>query len=269
MTWPIDDLASRTPVRTEVSGGPQTAGTVLELPELTPVTGRTPDGQPDDVVRGWLTTDRAADDDVGWWEWAHAFDRTGLWPLTGGSWVEECVLAPPTEPQDAATVLQECWRGCTPVLPDGTLLPHPPWPGLAPGRGSPDPRGVLLPRDLTPWWRGPLLLVPVRRPADTPAQLGWYGACNWSLSGAEVAGVLRSWEERFGAYLVSIGPATLDLVVTRPPATARQLDLLAHEHFAFCPDNFFPQTGPDDEPIAHDDYAARLRTATTWHFWWD
>jgi len=67
---------------------------------------------------------------------------------------------------------------------------------------------------------------------------------------------------------MSIGDATLD-VVLRPPATASQCDLLTHEHFAFCPDNFFPQTGLDDEPISHEEHAAGLRVATAWHFWRD
>lgn len=116
---------------------------------------------------------------------------------------------------------------------------------------------------------GELLLVPARRPADALAHLGWSGACNWSLTAGELAGVLRSWEERFGAYLVSVGSAALDLVVTRPPVTPRQCGLLADEHLALCPDDFHPQTGPEERPISHDEYAAGLRGVTTWHFWWD
>ncbi|WP_166521250.1 DUF4253 domain-containing protein [Modestobacter roseus] len=61
----------------------------------------------------------------------------------------------------------------------------------------------------------------------------------------------------------------LDLVVLRPPVTARQCDVMAAEDFAFCPDNSSPQTGFDDQPISRADDAARLRGATAWHFWWD
>jgi hypothetical protein len=269
MTWTIDELAARTPVRAPEPGTLEAARAVLDLPEMVPVVSRTPDGEPDGEVRGWLTTDRVDDRNGLWRSCARAFDRTGLWPLVTGAFERSPVLAPAAPPEDAATVLAACWWGLTPVLPDGTPLPHPPWPGLAPGRGAPDERGVVLPRDLGAHRAGELLLVPARRPADTLAGLGWYGAVNWSLSGAAIAGVLRSWEERFGAYVVRIGAATLDLVVTRPPATARQLDLLAHEHFAFCPDNFSPQTGLEERLIPHEEYADRLRTASGWHFWWD
>jgi hypothetical protein len=259
----------RTPVRAAVPGTLEAAAGLLDLPDMTPVVGATDPGEPDPSPRAWRTTQPVADRQTTWRCWARGFDRTGLWPLLPGGvdWTRS--LAPAAAPEDAATVLSASWQGCTPVLPDGTLLPHPPWPGLAPGRGAPDDRGVLLPPEVIPPLAGELLLVPAQRPADAPARLGWYGAVNWCLSGAAIAGVLRSWEERFGAYLVGMGVASLDLVVTRPPATARQIDLLAHEHFAFCPDNFFPQNWPPEPPIPHEVYAARLRTATRWHFWWD
>jgi hypothetical protein len=269
MRTSIDELTGRIPVRSREPGALATARAVLDLPPMTPVEGAGPDGLPDGETRGWVSTDPVADPDATWRRWARAFDRTGLWPLRAAGIGTDLWLAPPAEPEDAGAVLAACWAGCTPVLPDGTLLPHPPWPGLAPGRGAADPSGVVLPRDLAPPWSGRLLLVPAPRPADTPARLGWYGAGNRGLSAAAVSGVLRSWEDRFGAYLLAVGSATLDLVVTRPPATARQLDLVAHEHLAFCPDNSAPQTGPDDRLIPHAEYAARLRTASTWHFWWD
>lgn len=273
MTWSIDPRAWRTPVRASTAGTLEAAGALLDLPSTIPVLGRTESGMPAHDVRGWLTTDPVADRESTWRRWAREFDRTGLWPLLvsecGGRPFRSGELAPPAEPADAEAVLEAGWRGCAPVLPDGTVLPRPPWPGLAPGRGAPDERGVVLPGDLTLPVPGALLLVPAQRPADALARLGWEGARNWSLSGAAVAGVLRSWEERFGAYVVAVGFATLDVVVTRPPVTARQCDLMAHEHFAFCPDNFFPQTGPPVEPISHGEYAAGLCEASEWHFWWD
>jgi hypothetical protein len=54
------------------------------------------------------------------------------------------------------------------------------------------------------------------------------------LGGADVAGVLGSWEERFGARLVGVGSAELDVVVTRSPVDAEDAWVLAHEHVAFC-----------------------------------
>jgi hypothetical protein len=273
MSWLLDERGWRTPVRAPGAGTLESAAEVLDLPAMMPVRGRSDTGVPDSDVRGWITTDAVPDRETTWRRWARVFDRTGLWPLlvsdVQGRPFRSGELAPSAIPEDAATVLAAGWDGCTPVLPDGTALPHPPWPGLAPGRGAPDEHGVVLQPEFALPVRGDLLLVPARRPADALAQLGWFGACNWSLGGAAIAGVLRSWEERFGAYVVGLGFATLDVVVTRPPMTARQCDLLAYEHFAFCPDNFFPQTWPPAPPISHDDYSARLRRAATWRFWWD
>ena len=101
------------------------------------------------------------------------------------------------------------------------------------------------------------------------AQLGWDGACNWSLTGGAISAVLRTWEDRFGAYLVSIGSAEFDLVVTRPPTGDDQCLLLADEHYAFCADNFSPQTSVEPESYTREEYAELLRGARAWHFWWD
>lgn len=268
MTWVIDERAWRTPVRAPAAGTVDSAAAAeLDLPELLPVLARSASGEPDRTARAWLTARPVGDREGTWRRWARAFDRTGLWPLLvhefEGRPFRSGELDRSAGPAlDAERVLREGWAGCTPVLPDGTALPHPPWPGLAPGRGSPDDRGVVLPHVLTDL-PGSLLLVPARRPADSLATLGWYGACNWSKSGADVAAVLRSWEERFGAYVVSIGFATLDLVVTRPPVTARQCELMASEHLAFCPDNL------EKTVLALPDYARELRGLEVWHFWWD
>jgi hypothetical protein len=49
-----------------------------------------------------------------------------------------------------------------------------------------------------------------------------------------MAGVLGSWEERFGARVVGVGSAELDVVVTRSPVDAEDAWVPAHEHVAFC-----------------------------------
>ncbi|MGC7358384.1 DUF4253 domain-containing protein, partial [Mycobacteroides abscessus subsp. massiliense] len=60
---------------------------------------------------------------------------------------------------------------------------------------------------------GALLLVPVARPADVPAALGWWGGTNYCLTGTDFTAVLRSWEDRFGAVLISIGFDTMTVRV--------------------------------------------------------
>ena len=170
-------------------------------------------------------------------------------------------------PTVASVVLASSWAGTQLVTPDGTRLPHPPWPGLAASSGVPADR-VVVPA--LPLVHGSVVLIPADRPADSVARLGWYGACNWFLTAADVAGVLRSWEDRFGAYVVGVGGADLDLVVSRPPEEDEQCRALADEHFAFCPDNFFPQVlPPEPAVITPERYARSLLGERRWHFWWD
>jgi len=50
----------------------------------------------------------------------------------------------------------------------------------------------------------------------------------------EIAAVLRSWEDRFGARLLEVGYAAIRVLVSRPPQTSEAAQLIAAEHFAFC-----------------------------------
>src|SRR5207244_12404758 len=76
--------------------------------------------------------------------------------------------------------------------------------------------------------------------------------------------VLRSWETRFGARLLSLGPgAQIRLLVERPLRTAEAAQAIAAEHFAFC-DECAGQ-GLRDIPRL----TASLVNAPTWTFWWD
>jgi len=79
----------------------------------------------------------------------------------------------------------------------------------------------------------------------------------------ELAAVVRSWEERFGARVVSIGFDTLHLSVAAPPRDLDQALHIAAEHFAFCPDNVWQ--GPEYLRT----YAAGLVDLNAWNFWWD
>jgi hypothetical protein len=113
----------------------------------------------------------------------------------------------------------------------------------------------------------PLLgVVGVARPADVPAALGWSGTVGsphpWS-DPAALSAVLRSWEDRFGAVLVRMGRATLELAVAAPPWERTECLAIAAEHYAFCDDTY---TG---NPGTLRDYANLLRGNPRWSFWWD
>ena len=111
-----------------------------------------------------------------------------------------------------------------------------------------------------------LALVPVSRPADVPAALGWSGTSG-SWDGwddvAAVSAVLRSWEDRFGAVLVRFGRATLELSVAAPPWERSECLAIAAEHYAFCDDTY------KGNPGTLRDYANLLRGSSRWSFWWD
>jgi hypothetical protein len=273
MTWLLDERWCPVPVWAARPGSVRDVDDGEGVPEVVPVVGRSPDGVSDDVVRGWLTAERVAAPHETWRHWAGRFDRSGLWPLLVGTAADRPFLSGelllPAPPSDAASVLRSGWEGMRRVRSDGTLLPHPPWPGLAAGTAEQSPDRVVFPRLSGHGRRGRLLLVPASRPADSLAQLGWHGACNWFLTGADVAGVLRSWEVRFGAYVVAVGFATLDLVVTRPPVDVGEALVLAQEHVAFCPDVLDLQDLPPSAPLTVPDLAQQLWRSRTWHFWWD
>ncbi len=106
-----------------------------------------------------------------------------------------------------------------------------------------------------------LAVVPVARPADVPAAVGWSGTGS-DRDTVGVSAVLRSWEDRFGALLVRTGPATLELAVAAPPWERSECLAAAAEHFAFCDDTY------RGNPGTLGDYANSLRGATRWSFRW-
>jgi hypothetical protein len=78
-------------------------------------------------------------------------------------------------------------------------------------------------------------LLRCRRPADAVALAGWLGAIN--VTGpAEVAAVLRSWDERFGVVLAGLGFDTLTLLIPHPPVDEHRALPIAAEIAALCPD---------------------------------
>lgn len=165
--------------------------------------------------------------------------------------------------RDAATVLAQRWPGrCFPWCDCRAPFAEE-FPGLAAAAGpTADPIATAVRLADEPG-RAHLALVPVLRPADVPAALGWSGMCNAWDDVVGLSAVLRSWEDRFGAFLVRIDRATLWLSVAAPPWTEDECLRVAAEHFAFCCD----VDGEDPRPLRH--YAETLSGARRWRFWWD
>ena len=109
-------------------------------------------------------------------------------------------------------------------------------------------------------------LVPASRPADVPATVGWVAFSDLMdhPNGVWIGSVLRSFEKRFGARLVKIGPgAEIRLLVERPPHTRQAALSIAAEHKAFADE--FPGLGTTDVR----QLAAGLVDTPGWTFWWD
>lgn len=174
-----------------------------------------------------------------------------------------------SNPASADELSQETPEGVAPWPHD----PGPPfesWPGLAPsgpvtGAGvSPAEaagRAVAHLLRTDPYVRTcSLALVPARRSADVPAILGWAAEAPLPL----VCALLRSWEERFGARVVSGFGSELTVSVARPPLDLAHAERLALEHVLSTADNIV-----DDPPTPFPEYASGLVGQPTWRFWWD
>jgi hypothetical protein len=112
-------------------------------------------------------------------------------------------------------------------------------------------------------------LVPAARAADVLPLAGWLAtdAFESAFEGAlPFAAVLRSWEDRFGARLLRVGPgAEIQLLVERPPRTEEEALALAAEHFAFCDE----WHAGDQGLTTVSEIASVVLAAPTWRFWWD
>lgn len=202
---------------------------------------------------------------------------TGRCPIWVTTWAAEVVSRLPDDERaarllavaraDPGVLLGRQWRG--PCAPTCCPAPLPAWPGVLARDAVPDD---LLVAAADRWARERfpsrhLAVVPAARPADIPAVTDWRGACNYGTPGHEISAVLRSWEERFGAVLVELDGMTVHLAVADPPTTHADARRVAAEHFAFCPDQQDPQNGYTWFGL--DDYAATIRGARLWRFWWD
>jgi hypothetical protein len=140
------------------------------------------------------------------------------------------------------------------------------WPGLCPDIGLQGPPEHFADgyAEFLRDHRTRLGLVAVERGSDTLWVTGWSGPMNWDNDSGVFAAVVRSWEDRFGARVVGLGPDTLQLSIAAPPTTREQALRVAAEHFAFCPDSVWQGDYKNLE-----EYAASLIDQNCWGFWWD
>lgn len=247
------------------------AGDLRRLDALDLPPGRLvhPDSDTEAEPVAWVT-DQAADHGELWARLLTAFPETGLWPMAASGlgdsldrpWFDGELGGPEQPAADAETVLRARVEAAAELQADyGPPEPQEAWKvewaGLA-AATAPATAIDLQPPD-EPFG---LLLVPVRRPADVPAAIGWWGPTNHDLGGGELTAVLRSWEDRFGAVLTTIGFDTLELTVGQPPDDAENVVLLAREHYQVCPEGV-------DEGAQGIETSTGMLTTNHWYFWWD
>jgi len=114
-----------------------------------------------------------------------------------------------------------------------------------------------------------LALVVADRAADIPTVTGWRSG-NWWQPIEPLSALLRSWEDRFGARLVQLGPgAEIRLLVERPPRTLEAALPVAAELFAST-DEWFDEATNDRSGVQDlREIASRIVNGPLWGFWWD
>lgn len=219
----------------------------------------------------WLTDERVPSGYVVWAELAANFDETGLWPVVWSAPIPPQVDRPVHPPQnrDAEALLASLWdefvgwmeEDAAPfVAPFGETFP-----GLAPAQTECQYNAVDRFRSDDRFRDDKigdrLALVAVERPADIPATIGWNDTTDLEYA-EEISVVLRSWEDRFGAYLVSLSPGYMDLTIERPPETEQDHWLWAAERLAFN------QNHVQSESLA-EYVELSVKSDHTVAFWWD
>lgn len=226
----------------------------------------------------WVTQGPVADAGRLWWALSDLHSQTGLVPfladedVAGGDLFITSFKLAELDQLSAEGVLSDLWPYSYPAddrddVFDSSLeeerLPfgrH--FPGLALGEGARLSPGVLA-AAVDSWGDAHIGLAVASRPADVLPVVGWMGLIMENPDALDMAAVLRSWEDRFGARLIQFGPGgTIKLLVERPPRTLDGALALAAEHYAFS---------HESQAVPHSvrRIAPALLGAPTWWLWWD
>ena len=228
----------------------------------------------------WVTSQLVPDAGLVWSALSGVHHETGLVPvlLADEEDGDDFYFAYPepvtqVDPLDAGQLLAGMWHNQLPSDAEN----YPAWrrmrapyfrqfPGLAP----PEHDRLSMAQQHQTLGSRPaarLGLVPASRPADALPVTGWMPFDD-HLPGLPnpvwIAAILRSWETRFGATLLHLGPgAVMQLLVERPPHHLAAAQPVAAEHHVFCDEC----GGAGLREVSK--IAAALINAPIWTFWWD
>jgi Domain of unknown function (DUF4253) len=137
---------------------------------------------------------------------------------------------------------------------------HGDWPSdAAPNSTFTGPTDILTGEPLA---EVAIFLVPGAESWQVPCVLG-YGEWNEYPPPAEHSAILKRWQDRHGATLVTMTQDTVELAVERPVRTRDDALALAQEQYIYCAD--IVQQGTE----TIERLAASLVDAPVWFFWWD
>ena len=107
-----------------------------------------------------------------------------------------------------------------------------------------------------------IALIPTDDPTAIPAYMRW-GNWNACPPAACHVAALRAWRDLYGAELIGLGADTINLRVSRKPATREEALELARVQHIYCSDIIDQGVG------SYRALAAELMAHDWWFFWWD
>ena len=105
-------------------------------------------------------------------------------------------------------------------------------------------------------------IAPVSESWQIPAFVK-FGSWNSCPKPEEHCAILRYWQEKYAAEIVSVTGDVIECAVVNPPQTEDECFELARQQFAYCSDIVDQGVGSIGE------LASRLRDSSYWYFWWD
>jgi hypothetical protein len=219
----------------------------------------------------WVSAQSFTGAAASWKQLAAGFEESGLWPLLlpeadfglAEPWIEQRARRErdslDATPQELFRARLEGSLKDTPLTATELLAGS----GVARGElgeGS-GKRTDALQHAFEELGESRLALVSVQRPADVVHRTAWPGTYAAGITGAELAELVASWEERYGVLLVGMSHESLVFAVLRPPATLEEAVEVAAEHHATCPDE--AEGWGDDRS-----YAESLVNAPVWRLSW-
>lgn len=107
-----------------------------------------------------------------------------------------------------------------------------------------------------------IALLPILRPSDAFAVLGW-GGWNDCPYPAEHVSLHAYWADRFGSEVFAITDCEVECLVANPPSEIALCNDLAVQHALYC-DDLHSQVYGSMKNLAY-----ALYRSERWYFWWD